>query len=200
MAWNTQNSHLIISCASPSQFPDTHQKEIVMVGKSNVGKSSIINAITNRKKLAYVGQRPGKTRLINFYYINDEVILTDVPGYGFANRSKAEQIQYGKLMDGYFSLRHPHLMLVLVDVRRGISADDEQMIAVAHHQNIDYAIVLTKVDKLSKNQLSSAKMKLKKLLPGVKILTFSSLQNETRDPLVEYLTTTIYGEASSANY
>lgn len=200
MAWNTQDAHLIISCASAKQFPETNQKEIVMVGKSNVGKSSIINAITNRKKLAYVGQRPGKTRLINFYYINEDVILTDVPGYGFANRSKQEQIQYAKLMDGYFKERHPHIMLVLIDCRRGLSDDDREMINFALHHDIEFAIVLTKVDKLSNSKLSSVKMKIKQELPEIKILAFSSLKNETRDPLVGFISESIYGESLTANF
>lgn len=202
MKWNANDSHLIISCASPKQFPETTQKEIVMVGKSNVGKSSLINALTNRKKLAYVGQRPGKTRLINFYHINDDVILTDVPGYGFANRSKAEQIQYGRLMDGYFELRHPELMLVLVDVRRGVSQDDVTMLDFAIHNNINYALVLTKTDKLSRSKIASIKQKLKKEYEGIKILEFSSLINETRDPLIHFVSQTIYGEDAevSVNY
>ena len=85
------DAKLIISCAQPEQFPNTHQAEILMVGKSNVGKSSLINALTNRKRLAYVGQRPGKTRLINFYEINDKLILVDVPGYGYAAVDKKTQ-------------------------------------------------------------------------------------------------------------
>lgn len=199
MKWNANDAHLIISCASDKQFPDTHQKEIVMVGKSNVGKSSLINALTNRKKLAYVGQRPGKTRLINFYYINEDVILTDVPGYGFANRSKAEQIQYGRLMDGYFSLRHPELMLILVDVRRGISQDDVTMIEFAIHNQLNYALVLTKTDKLSRSQIASTKQKIKREYQGIKILEFSALKNETRDPLIHFVSETIYGEDAEAS-
>lgn len=198
MRWNAQDAHLIISCASDKQFPETHQKEIVMVGKSNVGKSSLINALTNRKKLAYVGQRPGKTRLINFFYINEDVILTDVPGYGFANRSKAEQIQYGRLMDGYFSLRHPDLMLVLVDVRRGVGQDDITMLDFAVHNGLNYALVLTKTDKLSRNKIAPIKQKLKKEYEGIKILEFSTLKNETRDPLIHYVSQTIYGEDAEA--
>ena len=198
MKWNAQDAKLIISCASEKQFPETDQKEIVMVGKSNVGKSSLINALTNRKKLAYVGQRPGKTRLINFFYINEDVILTDVPGYGFANRSKAEQIQYGKLMDGYFARRHPDLMLVLVDVRRGVGADDVTMLEFAIHNDLNYALVLTKTDKLSRSKIASIKQKLKREYEGIKILEFSTLKNETRDPLIHFVSQTIYGEDAEA--
>lgn len=187
MGWKTDNARLIISAAHSSQFPETHQKEVVMVGKSNVGKSSLINALTNRKRLAYVGQTPGKTRLINFYEINDEVILTDVPGYGFANRSKKEQEHYAILMDSYFSLRPAHMMLILVDVRRGISADDEMMIDFAAHHGMPHAIVLTKTDKLSKNKVASIKQKTYRSYPSTSVLTFSSLDNSTREPIIEYL-------------
>lgn len=187
MAWKTNDAQLIISAAHSSQFPETGQKEIVMVGKSNVGKSSLINAITNRKKLAYVGQTPGKTRLINFYHINEEVILTDVPGYGFANRSKQEQIHYGTLMDSYFELRHPSVMLVLVDVRRGVSQDDLMMIQFAIHYGIRYALVLSKVDKLSKNKINNIKRDVFKEFPDVTVLEFSTLKNETRDPIIKYI-------------
>ncbi len=112
MTIRSNEAHLIISAASHEQFPSTDQKELVFVGKSNVGKSSIINSLSNRKKLAYVGQTPGKTRLANFYHINDEFLFVDVPGYGFANRSKQEQVQYANLMDDYFSEREISLMLI----------------------------------------------------------------------------------------
>lgn len=187
MEWTTHDAQLIISAAASKQFPETSQKEIVMVGKSNVGKSSLINALTNRKKLAYVGQTPGKTRLINFYHINDEVILTDVPGYGFANRSKQEQINYGTLMDSYFEIRNPNIMLVLVDVRRGVSEDDLMMIDIALHYNMRYALVLTKTDKLSKNKINNVKRDAYKAFPDVTILEFSSLKHETRDPILEFI-------------
>ncbi|WZU02738.1 ribosome biogenesis GTP-binding protein YihA/YsxC [Erysipelothrix sp. D19-032] len=185
--WNTQDAHLIISCASASQFPETTQKEIVMVGKSNVGKSSLINAFTNRKRLAYVGQRPGKTRLINFYHINDELLLTDVPGYGFANRSKEEQIQYGVLMDSYFQQRHPRMMLILIDVRRGVGKDDIMMLDFARYNGIEHAIVLTKTDKLSRNKIANERRAVKKEYPDVKVLEFSSLNHDTREPIIEYM-------------
>lgn len=185
--WNTQDAHLIISCASASQFPETTQKEIVMVGKSNVGKSSLINALTNRKRLAYVGQRPGKTRLINFYHINDELLLTDVPGYGFANRSKEEQIQYSVLMDSYFQQRHPAMMLILIDVRRGVGKDDIMMLDFARYNGIEHAIVLTKTDKLSRNKIANERRAVKKEYPDVKVLEFSSLNHDTREPIIEYM-------------
>lgn len=168
------NAHLILSAAGRDQFPTDTPPEVVMVGKSNVGKSSLINALAQRKRLAYVGQTPGKTRLINFYYINEDIMLVDVPGYGFANRSRAEQIHYSELMDSYFELRNPLVMLVLIDVRRGMSDDDRIMLDFASHHDIPCAIILTKVDKLSRNKIINVKRKVEKET-GLDVFYFSTL-------------------------
>ena len=186
MNLNTQAASLIISCASKEQFPHTGQLEIVMVGKSNVGKSSLINGLTHRKRLAYVGQRPGKTRLINFFHINDDLMLVDVPGYGFANRSKQEQIHYGTLMDSYFELRHPTLMILLVDIRRGMNDEDRLMLQFANHYGIDPMIVLSKADKLSRGAAKSQALKLQREI-GLPVMVFSHTQHETSDRIVEYI-------------
>ena len=144
---------LLTSAPDASGFPDSDRFEVVLVGKSNVGKSTLINALTRRKKLAYVGQTPGKTRLANFYEINEELMLVDVPGYGFANRTKQEQIAYGHLMEDYFSLRHQLKgILILVDSRRGLALEDREIIALAQSKRLATAVILTKVDKISKNQ------------------------------------------------
>lgn len=177
---------LVISAADYPQFPEFSGVEIVMVGKSNVGKSSLINALTNRKKLAYVGQTPGKTRLINFYEINEHLMLVDVPGYGFANRSKKEQDHYAYLMEEYFSRREIAMMMVLVDSRRGVSSEDEMMIEFAKYHQIPYVVILTKIDKLSKNKANSLFMKTKKEY-GEDVMVFSSLQRDTRIPIQEYV-------------
>lgn len=156
MNWDGSQASLIISAASPIQFPDTQIPEVVLAGKSNVGKSSLINALVNRKNLAYVGSRPGKTRLVNFYHINDELMIVDVPGYGYANRSKKEQEQYGILMDHYFSYRkQAKAVLICVDVRRGLGPDDLLMMEVAKKQQLPFVIVLTKTDKVSNSQLAT---------------------------------------------
>ncbi len=180
------DAKLIISCAQPEQFPNTHQAEILMVGKSNVGKSSLINALTNRKRLAYVGQRPGKTRLINFYEINDKLILVDVPGYGYANRSHQEQLDYAHLMDGYFELRSPRVMLVVVDVRRGIVDDDYIMLDFAEYNDIPCAIVLSKVDKLSRSKMMQAKMKIERET-GLPTFLFSTLDANHTPNIQKYI-------------
>lgn len=186
MSLNTHAASLIISAASHEQFPNTGQIEIVMVGKSNVGKSSLINALTNRKKLAYVGQRPGKTRLINFFHINDDLMLVDVPGYGFANRSKQEQIHYGELMDSYFELRKPSLMMILVDIRRGMGEEDHIMLQFAQHYGIQPIIVLSKSDKLSRGAAKGKALTLQRQL-DIPTFVFSHSQAETANVIVDYM-------------
>ena len=186
MSVKATDPQLIISAAQSSQFPQTHQKEIVFVGKSNVGKSSIINSLIKRRKLAYVGQRPGKTRLANFYYINEDVMFVDVPGYGFANRSKKEQDDYGVLMDSYFAERNVSLMLILVDIRRGISQEDQIMINYANYYGIPYAIVLSKADKVSRSKAMQMRINLEKEI-GHDVLLFSDKDGAMRDTILDLI-------------
>lgn len=154
-----------------------------MAGKSNVGKSTLINAITNRKRLAYVGQRPGKTRLVNFYQINEDLILVDVPGYGFANRSYKEQDDYAILMEAYFSERaQKQAMILVMDARREISEDDEMMLDLAKSLNLPCMIVLSKMDKLS---FSKQKQKINntKQITGYPVYGFTSMNKESVDQI-----------------
>ena len=186
MTIRSNDAQLIISAAHPSQFPKTYEKEVVFVGRSNVGKSSIINGLAKRKKLAYVGQTPGKTRLANFYQINEKLIFVDVPGYGFANRSKKEQQDFGILMDGYFTERQIDFMFILVDVRRDLSEDDKMMIDLAQYNNIPFAIVLSKADKLSRSKVMSYKNKLQNT-KGWDTFAFSNTDVGSAQEISKYL-------------
>lgn len=177
------DARLIISCASMSQFPPNDRHEVVMVGKSNVGKSSLINALTQRKNLAYVGSTPGKTRLANFYHVNEQLILVDVPGYGFANRSKMEQLAFGQLMDDYFGTRKLTAMLLCVDARRGLSADDLLMMEFAQSKRLRFAIILTKVDKLTQKELAEMKSQCE----GFVLFAFSALKKSGVDAISEQI-------------
>lgn len=177
---------LILSAASHEQFPETGKPEIVTVGKSNVGKSTLINAITNRKNLAYVGNTPGKTRLINFYDINEDLVLVDVPGYGYANRSHKEQNDYAKLMDSYFELRDPRLMIIVIDSRRGLSEEDAMMIEFADYHGIPSAIVLSKTDKISRSKAIQEKRKIE-TKTGLEVLLFSNLDTKYTEHIREYI-------------
>lgn len=153
-------AQLIISAAKPNQFPETDHHEIVFVGKSNVGKSTLINGLNNRKNLAYVGKTPGKTRLVNFYEISGQLMMVDVPGYGYAKRSTKEQQQYATLMEHYFSKRENLKgMILIMDSRREISEDDWMMIELAKEKKLAMAIALSKSNKLSYSQLKQAQLK-----------------------------------------
>lgn len=179
-------AHLILSAASHEQFPETDKVEIVMVGKSNVGKSTLINAITNRKNLAYVGNTPGKTRLINFYDINQDLLLVDVPGYGYANRSHKEQNDYAKLMDAYFELRSPSMMLIVIDSRRGLSEEDAMMIEFADFYGLACAIVLSKTDKISRSKAIQEKRKIE-TKTGLEVFLFSNLDTVYTESIREFI-------------
>lgn len=148
-----QNCELVISAPDKNSWPDSELPEIVLAGRSNVGKSSFINTMTNRKKLAYVGNTPGKTRLLNFFQLDEELMFVDVPGYGYANISQKQLIQFGEMMEDYFSERKQKRALVLiVDSRHKPTDDDVTMIEYARYFEIPVIVVATKIDKLKNSQ------------------------------------------------
>lgn len=148
--------NFIKSAKRLNEFPDSNL-ELVFVGRSNVGKSSLINALYNQK-IAYVGKTPGKTRMLNFFNINDKYTICDVPGYGYANRNQDELIEFGNMMEDYFNNRNCLKMCILIlDVRRIPNEDDKDMIDYLIDKHINITIVLNKIDKLSKNELIKAK-------------------------------------------
>lgn len=144
---------LVISAASKEQWPESDLPEIVLAGRSNVGKSSFINAMTNRKKLAYVGNTPGKTRLLNFFNLDNQLMFVDVPGYGYANISQKQLVQFGEMMEDYFSGRSQKKGLVmLVDARHRPSEDDLSMMEYARYYDIPVVVIATKIDKVKNSQ------------------------------------------------
>ncbi len=150
------------SVGDVSQLTSHYDKEIAVVGKSNVGKSSFINFLTGNGKLAKVGKEPGKTRLINYFGIDDNAfVLVDLPGYGFARVSDAEKQKWGVLIEQYLQqssgLKH---VFVLLDARREPSEDDKQMLHYLYFYAIPFTVIGTKCDKLTKNELREAKNKL----------------------------------------
>ena len=148
----------IKSATKRNDFPNS-SREVVFVGRSNVGKSSLLNALYNQK-IAYVGNTPGKTRMINFFNVDDRYTAVDVPGYGYAKRSKKEAIDYAKMMDDYFSrVDLIKLVVMIVDSRIGLTDDDLDMKDYLEQMNLDYVIVANKIDKLSNNQLMNNKHK-----------------------------------------
>ena len=178
----------ITSASNKSQWPVSDLNEVVLAGRSNVGKSSLINTLCNRKNLAYIGNTPGKTRLLNFYEIDKKIVMVDVPGYGYASRSFKELQDFGSMMDVYFSERENLKALILiVDMRHKPTKDDVSMIEYARSNHINTIVVATKEDKVK----SSAKSKQKKLICdtlGVNsIIEFSSLNKKGYNELWEKL-------------
>ena len=154
----------------------TDKPQIVLVGKSNVGKSSFINTITNQKKLAKVGQTPGKTRSINFFNVNDEFYLVDLPGYGFSKMSEMQKQQINKLIDTYISnaknIKH---IFFLVDIRNKPSQNDRQMYEWLLDRNIPFTIIATKADKIAKTKTEEYIKEIRKsLFAKEEIIPFSS--------------------------
>lgn len=169
-----------------AQLPPSTKAEIAFAGRSNVGKSSLLNKILNRKGLARVSSVPGKTVTINFYTV-DNIYFTDLPGYGYAKVSDSEKKRWADLMEGYFaSGRNIKLVVVLTDMRRSITADDVDMIKYLVHNNYRFAVVMTKSDKLNKTEYAKRTEQIKDELDGfnpVAVIPFSSLNGDGRDEL-----------------
>lgn len=150
-----KQAKFVVSVAEHSKCPDTNIKEIAIAGKSNVGKSSFINFMTNVGRLAKTSSEPGRTRLLNYFDINNgEFLFVDLPGYGYARVSDDEKTKWGVLIEGYLKENKNLLnVFVLVDSRHEPSANDKQIIAYLHFYSIPFTIIATKCDKLSKIQL-----------------------------------------------
>ena len=186
-----KTSEFIISAVQKIQYPLDRRVEIAFVGRSNVGKSSIINALTNRRHLAKIGKTPGKTRLINFFLINNDFHLVDLPGYGYAKVSKKEQESWGKIIETYLYGREElKKVVLLVDSRHKPTADDITMYEWIKHYGYDVVVVATKKDKIKNNDLKKQEKLIKetlKLGDEQKLYMFSSANKKGRDELVDYL-------------
>ena len=190
MKINVNNSEIAITVGNKSQFPRDPKPEIALSGRSNVGKSSLINTLLGRKSLARVSSSPGKTITINYYSVDNKMYLVDLPGYGYAKRSKTSQKGWSSLTEDYF-LSNPSsdaikLVVQLIDIRTGPTEDDCLMINWMIENDIPFTVVATKIDKLSKSQLASALDNLNKDYfdgTGVTILPFSSVTRVGKDDL-----------------
>ena len=157
-------SEFIKSAFSVKDYPLTNNKEIILMGKSNVGKSSFINALTNRKNLAYISQTPGMTHGLNFYKV-DDFIMVDAPGYGYQAKNKGSYESFDDIMSDYFSNRKQlELALLLLDVRREPTKDDISLLKFIQSYHLPIIIVLTKCDKCSNNELFKQKNLISKAL------------------------------------
>ena len=151
---NIHNASLTISAVRPNQYPTTGYMEFAFAGRSNVGKSSMINKLLNRKSLARVSGTPGKTATINFYNIDDTIYLVDLPGYGYAERSKQETEKWGKMMEDYLRDRETLIQtMLLVDSRHKPTKDDIQMAQWIRHYHDNLIVIATKMDKLKKKEI-----------------------------------------------
>lgn len=169
-------SKFLLSTARPDQFPPGFEREVAFVGRSNAGKSSLINKLTGQTKLAFTSSRPGCTRLINFYQYGEDLRLVDLPGYGFAAGPVEDKIAWKALIDSYLQYRQQLLLVVLVlDSRRGWTERDLQMKEWLEHQKKNYLVVATKVDKLNQKEYQSGIAALRKEMGGVDPIPFSAL-------------------------
>ncbi len=190
MKINVNNVSLKISAGKPSQFLRNLVPQIAFSGRSNVGKSSLINTLLGRKSLARVSSAPGKTITVNFYDVDSKLFLVDLPGYGYAKRTAQEQLVWSSLVDGYFT-KNPNfdllrLVVQLVDSRIGYTKDDIDMISFMNEMDVPYVIVATKTDKLNKTERQKSVEKLitnPVLRQGTVVILFSSETREGKEDL-----------------
>ena len=188
MKINVNNSSITLTVGHPSQFPRDARPEIALSGRSNVGKSSLINTLLGRKSLARVSSSPGKTITINYYDIDKKIYLVDLPGYGYAKRSMDSKRSWSTLTENYF-VKNPSadalkLVIQLIDIRTGPTEDDIMMINMMIEREIDFIVVATKTDKLSKTALKNEVERLKKEYfddAEITLIPFSSVTREGKD-------------------
>lgn len=185
------NAELLKTAVGYEGYPPEDMPEIALVGRSNVGKSSLINCLTNRKNLARTSSTPGKTATINFYNIENRYRLVDLPGYGYAKRSKEEREKWGRMIEGYLAKR-PNLIRViqLVDARHKPTADDKMMLDWINNYGYEPLLVATKLDKLKKSQIEKNLTDIYTELgldEEAVLIPFSSETREGRDGVLELI-------------
>ena len=182
-----KNVNLETVCGITSVLPKNTKPEIAFAGKSNVGKSSLINALMNRKSYARISATPGKTQTINYYSINDELYLVDLPGYGYAKVSEQEKIKWGQLIERYLhSSAQLKAVFLLIDIRHAPSENDRIMYQWIVEQGFHPIIIATKLDKIKRSQVQKQMKVLReglKLIPGTMIIPFSSQTKQGRDEI-----------------
>ena len=186
-----KTAELIAVGVQPKQYPEPDPPEIAFAGRSNVGKSSLINTFLGRKRLARTSSSPGKTQTINFYQINDAFRIVDLPGYGYARVSKTEREKWGVMIEKYLSTRENLLKVVqLVDIRHAPSTQDKQMYEWLKYYQLDGIVVATKSDKISKNEMQKKLSVIRKDLQmnsSDHILPISSLKRQGQEALMKVI-------------
>ena len=183
--------------ARKNQYPEDNLKEIAFAGRSNVGKSSLLNLLTNRKNLARVSGSPGKTRTINFYRINDSFSIVDLPGYGYAKVSKSVTESWGSMMETYFQSRQGLVKVIqLVDIRHAPSRQDVEMYQYLRHYGLDGLVVATKADKVSRNEMQKCIRQIRgtlNLSQEDRVIPVSSLKRTGQEDLLSEMEALLEG-------
>lgn len=195
---NIQNTEFVISAAKKSDFPRDHLPQVVFAGRSNVGKSSVINCLLGRKNFARVGNSPGKTTHINYFLVDRQLYLVDLPGYGYAKVSQAERARWGRLIEQWF--QDPSLMTLgvqIVDARHKPTADDCTMIECFKQSGKPYIVVANKLDKLKKSEIEPNLLQIRNTLQideSVKVIPFSAEKKIGREELLSHVTGESFAE------
>ena len=178
-------------CGITSRLPENPKPEVAFSGKSNVGKSSLINGLLNRKSLARTSSQPGKTQTINFYSVNQELYLVDLPGYGYAKAAQEIRAKWGKMIENYLhGSRQLKAVFLLVDIRHEASANDREMYRWIVHQGYEPIIIATKLDKIKRSQVQKQLKLLRESLnpvPGTRIIPFSAQTRQGREEIWEMI-------------
>lgn len=186
-----KNVNLETVCGITSKIPDNPYNEVAFAGKSNVGKSSLINALMNRKSLARTSAQPGKTQTINFYNINDAMYLVDLPGYGYAKASEEVKAKWGKMIENYLhTSKKLKAVFLLIDIRHDPSANDRMMYEWMVYQGFAPIIIATKLDKIKRSQIQKQVKAIREGLgvqPGTTIIPFSAETKQGRDEIWELI-------------
>ena len=185
---NIHNVLFIKSASHTGQKPEPDRPEVAVVGRSNVGKSSLINAIFNRKKLAKTSATPGKTRFLNYFLIDESIYFVDLPGYGYARLSRKEKADWQKNIESYLKdNKYLKLVFLLIDARHPLLTSDAAMIDWLEYYQIPYSIILTKSDKLSRPKLDTTLKRMKRSYPARDIISFSAVNKTGRQEIIAHL-------------
>ena len=190
-----KNPRFEISVMNKSQYPKNNLPEIVLAGKSNVGKSSFVNSMINRKSLARTSSAPGKTRQLNFYNMDDKFYFVDLPGYGYSEMSKAEQVKVGASTESYLkSRKNINLIILLIDIRHKPSENDIMMLDFIKHTGKHYIVITSKADKIAKTKVSSCVADISKILdvPEDLIFAYSSETKLNQETIWEVIEESLY--------
>jgi GTP-binding protein len=191
---NFQKVEFLISAANPKDFPKNRLPEIAFAGKSNVGKSSVINRLLQRKNFARVGEKPGKTIHVNYFTVDGKCYLVDLPGYGYAKVSQAEKERWGKLMEDYFAANRIDLGVMIVDARHAPTNNDITMASWFIQSGCPFVVIANKLDKLKKSEIEPNLQTIREdleLPEGTIVIPFSAEKGTGRDELVRLVVSAV---------